>query len=261
MTRIRFTVAYDGTDFCGWQRQNHGPLKSVQHVLEDALSKLLQEKIGLYASGRTDAGVHARNQVCHFDSRHPESKFIGWDFPWALKTLLPPSISVKKAWIAPSDFHSTLSATGKTYRYFIFNHPRRSPFLYRYAEWLRKPVDMDHLNASTEYILGKHDFKSFQSVGSPVPHTVREIYKAQWERPKPHILRFSVTGEGFLKQMVRNIVGTQLMLERQGEKPEKMKKILEAMDRKIAGPPAAPQGLFLWRVYYPKELDNRCRNL
>jgi tRNA pseudouridine38-40 synthase len=261
MTRIRFTVAYDGTDFCGWQRQNHGPLKSVQQVIDEALSQVLQEKIGLYASGRTDAGVHARNQVCHFDTSHPESKFIGWDFPWALKALLPPSVTVKKAWIAPPDFHSTLSADKKTYRYFIFNHPRRSPFLYRYAEWIRKPVDMGHLNASAQYILGKHDFKSFQSVGTPVAHTVREIYGAKWDRPKPHILRFTITGEGFLKQMVRNIVGTQLMLERQRENPEKMKKILEAMDRKIAGPPAAPQGLFLWRVYYPKELDNKCREL
>lgn len=261
MTRIRFDVAYDGTDFCGWQRQNHGPLKSVQHVLEDALSTVLQEKIGLFASGRTDAGVHARAQACHFDTAHPASRFENWDFPWAMKTLLPPSVSVKKAWVAPKDFHSTLSADSKTYRYFIFNHPRRSPFLHRYAEWLRKPVDIEHLNATTEFILGKHDFKSFQSVGTPVAHTVREIYRARWDRPKPHILRFTINGEGFLKQMVRNIVGTQLMLEKQQASPEKMKMILESQDRRQAGPPAAPQGLFLWKVYYPKELDNRCLEL
>jgi tRNA pseudouridine38-40 synthase len=261
MTRIRFTVAYDGTDFCGWQRQKHGPLKSVAHTIEDALSAVLNEKIGLYASGRTDAGVHARAQVCHFDTTLPISRFEGWDMPWALKSKLPPSISIKKVWEAPEDFHSTLSSESKTYRYFIFNNPRSSPFLHRYAEWVRKPLDIKHLNASTQYILGKHDFKSMQSVGTPVPHTVREIYRAKWDNPKPNILRFTINGEGFLKQMVRNIVGTQLMLERQGEDPEKMAKILKAMDRRQAGPPAAPQGLFLWQVYYPKELDNRCREL
>lgn len=261
MTKLKFVVSYDGTDFCGWQRQNHGPLKSVQHTLEDALSKILNEKISLFASGRTDAGVHAFGQVCHFETTKPEQTFVGWDLAWALKSQLPPTISIKKFWIAPSDFHSTISATHKTYRYLIYNHPRRSVFLHRYADWIRKPLDINHLNESSKHLIGTYDFKSFQSVGSVVPHTVRTIYKAHWTMKKPHLLQFAVTGSGFLKQMVRNIVGTELMLERLLENPEKMKNIIDLKDRTKSGPPAPPQGLFLWKVYYPKELDNRCREL
>lgn len=261
MTRIRFEVAYEGTGYCGWQRQNHGSVKSIQQVLEEAIAQLLQEKISLGASGRTDAGVHARAQVCHFDTQKSAEHFLKWDFAWAMRNILPPSIVVKKVWLAPPDFHSTLSAEKKTYRYWVYMSPRHSPFMRHFADWVRKPVNVQHLQASAQYILGKHDFKSFQSAGTEVKTTVREIYQARWEQPKPHMLRFTITGEGFLKQMVRNIVGTQLLLEKQNLEPRRMKEILESCDRRQAGPPAPAQGLFLLKVYYPKELDNRCREL
>src|SRR5690606_17229783 len=128
LMKIRMLVSYDGTDFCGWQKQNHGPLKSVGHTIQDALESLFQQKIVLYASGRTDAGVHALGQTCHFEVDRDEKIFQKWDLAWALKSQLPPSISVRKVWMAPQEFHSTLSATHKTYRYFIYNHNRRSPF-------------------------------------------------------------------------------------------------------------------------------------
>jgi len=260
MPRIRFTVSYDGTDFCGWQKQNHGDKKSVAQVIEQALEKVFDEKIGLYASGRTDAGVHALNQVCHFDTKRVVEPGR-WDLCWAVNAQLPPTIVLKQAWIAPDEFHSTLSSTHKTYRYLIINQNRPSALTHRFATWIRKPIDIKHLQESTEYILGQHDFKSFQSVGTPVPHTVREIYKAQWTYRRPGVLQFEVTGSGFLKQMVRNIVGTQLLLERKGLKPSEMKTILESMDRTKAGPPAPPQGLMLYRVYYPQDLDNKCLEL
>lgn len=259
--KIRMLVSYDGTDFCGWQKQNHGPLKSVGHTLQDALETLFQQKIALYASGRTDAGVHALGQNCHFDVNRDEKSFQNWDLAWALKSQLPPSISVRKVWAAPKEFHSTLSSTRKTYRYYIYNHPRRSPFLHRYADWIRHPLDVEHLNACAQHIVGAHDFKSFQSVGTPVPHTRRNIYKARWEWKNPHVLQFTVTGSGFLKQMVRNLVGTMTMLERRDQDPSEMKRILMAHDRRLAGPPAPPQGLFLLKVYYPAELDKKCRQL
>lgn len=261
MARIRFTVSYDGTDFCGWQRQKHGPLKSVGHTIEDALSHIFNEKISLFASGRTDAGVHALNQVCHFDTTRDPEYLKKWDMVWALKRHLPQSISIKKVWLAPDDFHSTLSAERKTYRYLIFNSNRSSAFLSRYADWIRRPINIEHLTKSSEFLIGNQDFKSFQSVGSIVPHTIREIYQAKWEWRKPHLLQFTITGNGFLKQMVRNIVGTQLMLERKGLDPSEIQKIIEKRDRTQAGPPAPPQGLFLMRVYYPQELDNRCLEL
>lgn len=260
-TKVRFTVAYDGTDYCGWQKQKHGDLKSVGHTIEDVLSEVFNEKITLFASGRTDAGVHALNQVCHFSTHRQLDPARKWDLCWALNSHLPPSIVVKKAWLAPEDFHATLSATHKTYRYLIINQQRPSPHLARHADWIRHPVDISHLQKSSEIIVGKQDFKSFQSVGTPILDTVRTVYKADWQWRKPGVLQFTITGSGFLKQMVRNIVGTSLMMERKGVDPQFMKEILDAKDRKKAGPPAPAQGLYLMKVYYPQDLDNRCIEL
>lgn len=261
MPRIKFTVSYDGTDFCGWQRQNQAQKPSVCQTIQEGLVKIFGHEISLFASGRTDAGVHAINQVCHFDTEWPEERLLGFDLNRALRGHLPTSIAIKRAWIAPDDFHSTVSPDKKTYKYLILNTERQSALLGRYTQWIRKPIDLDFLNKCSENLLGNQDFKSFQSVGSDVPHTVRTIFEAQWKWSKPHIAEFTITGSGFLKQMVRNIVGTQLLLERKGLSADKMKEIIAAQDRKAAGPPAEPQGLYLLRVYYPLDLDNKCREL
>lgn len=257
--RIRFLVSYDGTGYCGWQRQGHDI--GIQQVLEEALGKLFQQKIVLFASGRTDAGVHAIAQVCHFDVDVPESRLLTRDMCWALRSMLPPAISVRKAWIAPDDFHATLSAIRKTYRYFIYHHPRPNPFWVRTSHWMRYPLELSHLQASTPHLLGRHDFKSFQTVGTPVKDTVRTIFDAKWEQKSRHLLQFTITGEGFLKQMVRNIVGTQLLLEKEERDPSEIAQIIAAKDRRKAGPSAPPEGLFLWKVFYPADLDKRCRPL
>jgi tRNA pseudouridine38-40 synthase len=261
MPRIKFTVAYDGTDFCGWQRQKHPGKPSVCQTIQTGLEKIFNQKISLFASGRTDAGVHALNQVCHFDTTRDEERIKGMDLSRAMKTQLPSSIVVKKAWIAPMEFHSTLSPDKKTYRYLIYNAQQQSAFLSRYADWIRKPLDLDYLNASSKFLLGNQDFKSFQSVGSDVAHTERSIYQAEWSWRRQNIAQFTITGSGFLKQMVRNIVGTQLLLEKKGLPAEKLHEIIKAQSRNAAGPPAPPQGLFLMRVYYPLDLDNKCREL
>jgi len=258
-TRVRFTVAYDGTNYCGWQRQNQGPLPSLSQTLERALETVFKEEISLFASGRTDAGVHAFNQVCHFDTSWSVEKLLKWDLGWALKPHLPDSIVVKRAWVASMDFHATISATHKTYKYFVHNRLKASPFLRKHCYWERHPIDLDHLQMASRFLIGEKDFKSFQSVGTDMPYTVREIYQAQWVQKRPHLLEFTITGSGFLKQMVRNIVGTQLFLQRKNQPPEKIKEIIEAMDRKKAGPPAPPEGLFLYRVYYPEELNRQCQ--
>lgn len=263
MTKIKFTVSYDGTDFCGWQRQNEefASKPSLCQTLEKALEKVFHHPVSLYASGRTDAGVHALNQVCHFETTRMPEKLMGWDLGWALKNKLPSSIVVKKAWIAPAAFHATISAEKKTYKYLVYNNQRQSALNSRYMGWIRAPLNLDYLNECSQYFLGEQDFKSFQSVGTDVAHTVRTIYKAQWSWRNPHVAQFTITGSGFLKQMVRNIVGTQLLGFRKGWSPEKMKEILAAQDRKVAGPPAEPQGLYLMRVYYPQDLDNKCLEL
>jgi tRNA pseudouridine38-40 synthase len=261
LTKIRFTVSYDGTGYCGWQKQKPEDQVSVAQVIEKSLSKVFDEKISLFASGRTDAGVHALNQVCHFTTQRKIDPKKKWDFCWALNTNLPSGIVIKKAWLAPSDFHATLSATHKTYRYLILNRPRPSAHLNRYADWARLPIDLEHLQDSSKFLLGNQDFKSFQSVGTQVKDTLREIYQAQWSWRRPGVLQFTVTGSGFLKQMVRNIVGTSLLLERKQQAPDEMKKIILAQDRMKAGPPAPAQGLYLMKVYYPEDLDNRCLEL
>ena len=261
MPRIKLTVSYDGTDYCGWQRQKehkHASDKpNLQETIEKALSQIFNEPIDLSASGRTDAGVHAMAQVCHFDTERKLPK----DLCWALRSKLPHSIAVRRAWIAPDEFHSTLSATHKTYPYWIWNRPRPTAILARYSNWVRSPLDLDYLNQQAEYFCKKQDFKSFQSVGTEVKTTVREVFSAQWRPKKGGLVEFEVTGSGFLKQMVRNMVGTQLDLFLRNQPLNQLEAILAATDRKKAGPAAPPQGLFLYRVYYPTELDNRCREI
>lgn len=260
-SKVRFTVAYDGTGYYGWQKQKQEGQISVAQTIEQALAKIFNEKISLFASGRTDAGVHALNQVCHFETSRVIDPAKKWDICFAINSHLPPQIVTKKAWLAPDDFHSTISATHKTYRYLIYQSTRPSAHLGRFAGWSRREIDLKHLQESSKFLLGKHDFKSFQSVGTVVKGTTRKIYQADWELRRSGLLQFTITGNGFLKQMVRNIVGTQLMLEQKARKPSDIKDIIDACDRRKAGPPAPAQGLYLMKVYYPQDLDNRCIEL
>ncbi|MFZ4404804.1 MAG: tRNA pseudouridine synthase A [Pseudobdellovibrionaceae bacterium] len=229
----------------------------MAQTIEEALSPIFQQKITVYSSGRTDAGVHALNQVCHFDFEKPIAK-KNWDFCWALNSKLPDSIAAKQAWYAPDDFHATLSATHKTYRYWVYVNPRPNVFLRNYAGWSRKPLDIQYLDCLAKKTIGTYDCKSLQSAGTPIINTVRTIYSAQWFQRSPHLLEFRITGNGFLKQMVRNIVGTHLFLEKHRSSFAEWERILSAKDRSAAGPVAEPQGLSLLQVYYPNELDNRC---
>jgi len=261
MKRIKLLLTYDGTDFCGWQKQKEhafGPeLPSLQETLEKALKKIFCHDIDLSASGRTDAGVHAFGQVAHFDTDRNLPK----DLCWALRASLPSTIVAKKAWIAPDEFHSTLSAVKKTYRYWIWNSPRPTAILARYTWWIRQRLDLDFLNEASKYLESNQDFASFRSVGTPVKHTMREIYSAKWTRVRPNLVQFEVTGNGFMKQMVRNIVGTLIEMKLKDQPVHKMRLILDAKDRKKAGRTAPPQGLYLSQVYYPQDLDKRCRQI
>jgi tRNA pseudouridine38-40 synthase len=266
-TRIKFTLSYDGTDFCGWQRQsleretNQTEKPSLSRTVENALEKIFKHPITLGASGRTDAGVHAVNQVAHFDTTMTAEQLKRLNLSRAAGSFLPPTIVIKKTWIAPDEFHSTLSAEKKTYRYLIYNSKTPSAFFQRTMGYVQQPLDIDFLNQCSKYLIGHHDFKSFQSVGTDVATTDRTIHTAKWRWLRPNIAEFSITGSGFLKQMVRNIVGTELLLARKNQKSEKMADIIAFCDRKQAGPPAEPQGLYLMKVYYPQDLDNKCLGL
>jgi tRNA pseudouridine38-40 synthase len=178
-----------------------------------------------------------------------------------MRALLPPSIVIKKAWIAPMDFHATLSATHKTYRYWIYNAKRQSALMHRYADWIRHPLDVEYLNRVSSNLIGKQDFKSFQTAGTDVVSTVREIYSAKWKVRNTHLIEFKITGNGFLKQMVRNIVGCQLMMQRKGLDPDAIRDIISARDRTKSGQTAPARGLYLWKVYYPENILIRCTEL
>lgn len=256
MFRTKLIVSYDGADFCGWQRQTVH--KSVQGTLEQALSKIYDRPIRVLGASRTDTGVHATGQVAHFDAPRDPSMF---DLRYALIRLTPPTIVVKDIYQAPPDFHSIACSVKKTYRYIVLNRPTPSALRFRYSHWVRFPLDIDFLNETAKYLIGRQDFKSFQTSGSDVKTTVREILSAEWVRREHDTLEFIIQGNGFLKQMVRNIVGTMLDLNQDGARPEKLREIIEQLDRRKAGATAPPQGLYLSQVYYPSELDSKCRKL
>lgn len=255
--RIRLHIAYDGSEFHGWQKQTSKQV-TIQGVLECILSRIFDEPITCVASGRTDAGVHAQDQVVHFDISRDIKHY---NLANALCSLLPNTISVKKLYVAPEDFHAIYTATHKTYKYFILNSKYPNALKNRFVFWTNSKLDVNYLNDCSKYIIGEHDFKSFQNSGTEVKNTIRTIFEAYWEIKSSNILEFRISGTGFLKQMVRNIVGTVLDMHAKNLHPEKMVAIINALDRKKALKTAKARGLHLYRVYYPPELDKRCRKL
>ncbi len=245
--RVKLILSYDGTDYCGWQKQTNASKPSIQETLEVALEKIFKTPIKCIASGRTDSGTHAQGQVVHFDAPKDPSRI---NFVRALEGILPGSIVTQSSEIVPKDFHSLLSAKAKTYRYRISTQSTGPTFLRRFCYWYPYPFDFKALQDLAPALEGRHDFKSFESVGTQVPNTVRTIYRARWIQKKPHLYYFEVTGNGFLKQMVRNLVGTQLYFMQKKRSRQDIIELLQARDRTQAAYAAPAQGLVLLRVYY-----------
>jgi tRNA pseudouridine38-40 synthase len=254
--KVKLTIEYDGSNYCGWQRQG-GSLPSIQGKIEEALFKVFKVRLSLIAAGRTDAGVHAENQVAHFIAPREVSTF---KFVQMFPSFLPADIVIKKAELVSADFHSQRSSRGKTYVYRVWNEPLASALRSRYSLWIRKPLDLDRLNRACQHLLGTHDFNCFRSEGSAVRSTVRTIRSAKVLK-KGDYVEFVVTGDGFLKQMVRNIVGTLIQIELNNRDPESLPALIASKDRKQAGPTVQPQGLYLSEVFYDPELDFGSRPL
>jgi tRNA pseudouridine38-40 synthase len=254
--RVKLLLSYDGTDYSGWQRQDHE--KSVQGTVEKALTKFFTKPITLIGASRTDSGVHAFGQVAHFDAPRDPTK---GDLRFAINGMLPNDIVVRQAWIAPNNFHAIADAKKKLYRFKILNRWVPSALRNRYTWWVRNPLDVGLLDEASQYLLGTQDFKAFQSTGTVVKTTIRTIERAEWVKKPNDIVEFRIVGDGFLKQMVRNIVGTLVDINQNQRKPEEIRRILQTLDRQKAGPTAPPQGLYLSRVFYPRTLDNECRKL
>ena len=244
MRNLKLTLCYDGTDFHGWQRQPG--LRTVQQVLEDALRQLTGVRPTTTASDRTDAGVHALGQVVHFltASRHATETFVR-----ALNALMPRDMRVLQAQEMPQAFHATLDARSKRYRYVIDNGRIASPFQLRYSWHVPPPLDAEAMNRAGQGLLGRHDFRSFETDWPNRTSSVRTIHDLTVER-HGEFVHIEVEADGFLYNMVRSITGT-LMLVGSGKRPETwVSEVLAAESRGEAGPTAPPQGLFLVTVRY-----------
>jgi tRNA pseudouridine38-40 synthase len=247
MRNIKLTLCYDGTDFHGWQRQPR--LRTVQQVLEDALEQLTGVYASTTASGRTDAGVHALGQVVHFltASRHSTETFVR-----ALNALLPQDVRVLDATEMPQSFHATLDAKSKRYRYAIDNGRVASPFQLRYRLHVPRRLDEAAMGRAGASLLGRHDFRSFETEWPNRMSSVRTILDLAVER-QGDAVTIEVEADGFLYNMVRSIAGT-LVLVGTGKRPESwVPEVLAAQTRVEAGPTAPPQGLFLLLVRYGQD--------
>ena len=248
MRRLKLTVEYDGTDFHGFQVQGKGE-RTVQSVLEEAVSRLVpREEILLHGAGRTDIGVHALGQVVSLET---ESALPIERWAIALNSLLPPDVSVARVEEADLGFHARFSATQRTYGYLIWTRRTRSAIWGRYSLHLRRPLDIALMRQAALPLIGAQDFASFaRAGGNPGRTTTRDLKTLKIRRVRDGVL-VTVTANGFLRTMVRNLVGGLVAVGTGQMPPTALEEILDLRDRsRNPIPPAVPQGLFLWRVDY-----------
>jgi tRNA pseudouridine38-40 synthase len=245
---FKLTIAYDGTGFIGWQRQATGT--SIQGLLEDALSELDERAVTVTGAGRTDAGVHARGQVATatLDRDIDAASVIR-----AVNIRLPPTVRVLEASLAPDGFHPRFDARLKTYRYRIWNADVMCPFERSFAWHLPMKLDAGSMAEAAAMLCGTHDFAAFQGTGSDTQTTVRTVLRSSVERDEDGpLVVYDADGEGFLRHMVRNVVGTLVEIGRGRRPPSWIGEVLASRERTSAGPTAPAHGLFLMGVSYDR---------
>lgn len=245
--RIRLVVEYDGTDLCGWQRQENGP--SVQGHLETALATMVGEATAVTGASRTDAGVHALGQVACFST---EATIPCHGFRMGLNGLLPPGIAVVAADEVPPDFHPRFSASGKRYRYSLFTRSSRSPLLSRRAWHVPGELDLAAMREAARALLGERDFSAFRAAGCTARTATRRIDRIEVTEPAPDRVDLEVEGNAFLRNMVRILAGTLVHVGQGRLTPGQIKEIIESRDRNRAGPTAPAHGLALVEVLYSR---------
>ncbi|MDD2901784.1 MAG: tRNA pseudouridine(38-40) synthase TruA [Syntrophales bacterium] len=245
MRNIRLLLEYDGTAYHGWQRQKND--LSIQEVVETALGRLTGAVVRLHASGRTDAGVHALGQVANF---HTASAVPLPAFVRGLNSMLPKDIAILAAREEPPEFHARYSAKAKTYEYRLWCRPVRPPLELRYCWHLSRPLGLEAMARAAAALLGEHDFSAFRASGGSPGHAVREVLSAAWQPGAEGRLRFTITANGFLRGMVRSLVGTMVEIGQGKRPPEDLAGLIVSGDRRQAGATAPAQGLFLVEVVY-----------
>ncbi len=244
---VKLTVAYDGTDYHGFQHQGRSDRPTIQSKLEEAIATITKSPHRIHGSGRTDAGVHALGQVVSFTTSAtiPTERFVP-----ALNSVLPQDIVVCQAEEVAVDFHARFSAKKKTYRYYLDVGPVPNVLTRRYAHFASGVLDLEKLALGAQSLVGEHDFASFQASGSSVKTTVRRLYRVDVGSLVDGLVTIEVEGNGFLYNMVRIIVGTLLQVGKGRLQPADVERILLAKDRGCAGPTAPAHGLCLLRVDY-----------
>lgn len=254
LRRVVLGVQYDGQAWQGWQKQPHG--LTVQDKLEAALKRFTVTDIATTCAGRTDTGVHALEQVVHFDTT------ISRDlFSWVrgVNAFLPASIAVRWACELPIDdpsdvhnFHARFSAVGRTYHYVIYNHPVRTPILAGKAGWVFRPLNVDLMREAANYLIGEHDFTTFRAAECQANSPVRTMHAINIERIGDFIV-CTFKANAFLHHMIRNIVGSLIVVGSGNQTPLWLKQALEKRDRSCAAPTFMPDGLYLAKVDYPEQ--------
>jgi tRNA pseudouridine38-40 synthase len=251
LRNLRLRLAYDGTGFHGWQRQPNLP--TVQACIEGTVGRVVGEPVKLFASGRTDAGVHALDQVANFTTSCPIPEA---NLQKALNDILPPDVRVRAVDEVALDFHARYAVRSKTYRYRILQAGVCSPFMWRFVWHYAHHLDRRRMAEAARAFVGEYDFTSFAAAGAAEeddlePSMVRTVFSSRilW-RERSGILAYDVRGSGFLHHMVRNLVGTLVEVGRGRLMPDDVVRTLRARDRTLAGPTAPPQGLCLMRVDY-----------
>jgi len=245
--RVKLVVAYDGSNYCGWQIQPSGI--TIEEMLNNALTGLLGEEIKVIGASRTDSGVHSLGNVAVFDTmtRIPPEKIC-----YALNQRLPEDIVVQDSCEVPLDFHPRRCYSEKAYEYRILNRKLPLPTLRRYTYFYYRDLNVKKMQQGASYLVGRHDFKSFCSVKTAVEDTVREVLSCTVEKSKEEVINIRVTGTGFLYNMVRIIAGTLISVGAGEIQPEAVKEILEKRERSAAGPTAPAQGLTMLGITYVK---------
>lgn len=246
--RIALGIEYDGSEFCGWQLQKDA-VRTVQGAVEQALGKVANHEVRVTCAGRTDTGVHATEQVIHFDTDAVRDE-RAWVY--GANANLPKDVVVLWARPVPDDFHARFSAQRRAYRYVIFTREVRPTFLAYRVTWHYKTLDIERMQSAANYLLGEHDFSSYRAVACQAKSPVRTVHRLEISSHGPFIF-IDVEANAFLHHMVRNIAGVLMAIGSGDYTPEWSREVLLAKDRALGGVTAPPHGLYLTRVGYPEE--------